>query len=381
MNSVLIGLMLLAGQASCSRLLPKPLVWNVANIDSVLADSLAGRTAEYILTRSDKYCVLNPVVVTEKNTSFAEDPHYYCSVSGYYWLDSTGVYVPRDGERNPYTKDYDADRLSEFVNRCKFLSVAHYLSGERKYYDAFVDQLRAWFIDEETYMYPSFSYAGIVPGQNDNKGKSSGIIQAYVFIDVIESILLVNAKTPLEDNVLLPVRKWFADFAEWLENGEFGAALQKAQNNIGLAYDVMLTEFYLFSGKIRKAKAIIERFPETRLYAQINENGEQKAELKRTRAFSYSLYNLSHILDFCFMTQYLGIDFYQEHQDIIDKAYAFLQQYENRQKDFPYKQITDWRSCQQELHAQLFRCERLKGDVGGVKIEQGKRIALNSLLY
>lgn len=373
--------MILWGPASCSRFLPKPEVWNVENIEQIKEDTLANRTLETILARSNKFCEAGPVVITDKKNSFAKDPHYYCSVSSYHWQDSTGAYVLRDGVRNPHTKDYDADRLSEFVNRCKFLSVAYYLTGEQKYYEAFIKQIRAWFIDEETYMYPNFSYSAVVPGQNGNRGRSSGIIQAYIFIDVIESILLINAKTPIEDSVLMPVREWFAEFAEWSENGEFGLALQQTQNNIGLAYDVMLTEMYLFSGQIKKAKAIIERFPETRLYAQINENGEQRAELKRTKAFSYSLYNLSHILDFCFITQYLGIDFYQDHQEIIDKAYAFLQQYEKRQKDFPYKQITDWNSCEQELHSQLSRRERLRKERKPLVMARNKSIAMNAVLY
>jgi len=362
--------------------LPKPMLWNVDNIDRIKVDPRCKKTLKKIIKISDVYCESKPIVVTDKIKSFVEDTHYYCSIGGYWWQDSLNPkeYVHKDGERNPMTKDYDASRLSEFSKRCSYLSVAYYITDEKKYFDSFIDQLDSWFINETSFMYPNFEYAAVIIGKNENKGRASGMIQAYSFIDVIESILLVNAKTTIDTTMINTIQRWFVDFTDWAESGRFGYSLRKSNNNTGLAYDVMLTEFYLFVRKEEEARKLYDSFLEKRLLAQIDEEGKQVAELKRTKAFSYSLFNLSHILDFCFIAQYWNPDYYQEHQERIDKAYDFLQSFENNQEEFPYQQKTDWEECKKRLNSQLQRRERLRGNVVDLFENAKHPVSLNVVL-
>lgn len=386
-STVITSLIMVLLSTSCfaQRTLPitRPLLWNVQNLERIRNDvNNYKRTYKQITKIADSYCNMLPVVLTDKDKTFAPDNHYYCSVGGYWWPDSLqeGKYVHKDGVRNSWTKKYDANRLSELKNRCIYLSAAYYLTGDKKYYSSYIRQIKAWFIDEDTYMYPNFEYAAVVPGKNKGKGRTSGMIQAYSFVDVIESLLLINICTQVERDVLLPVQKWFMDFVKWSEDGRFGTALRKANNNIGLAYDVMLTEMYLFVGNEDKAKAIVDNFAKCRLNTQIDKEGKQEAELKRSKAFSYSLFNLSHVLDFCFITKYWDLDFYRANQEVIDKAYSFLQKYENNQQLFPYQQIVEWSNCQQRLKSQLMRRERLRGNATNLFVNEGEALSLNALL-
>lgn len=361
---------------------PGPLLWNLSNLEYLKHNSTQQKkTYKRIIKEANNYCMTPPVVVTDKKHTFSPNNHYYCSLGGYWWPDSlnTGKYVHKE-VKSPLSNEYDAFRLSELRNRCSFLSVAFYLTDDSRYLECFIDQIKAWFINEDTYMYPNFEYVAVVPGKNRNKGRVSGMIQAYSFIDVIESILLVNSIRPIDDEILANLKKWFSDFVNWSEDGRFGPSLQKATNNIGVAYDIMLIEMYLFIGEERKARAIVDDFSEKRLNVQIDEEGKQKAELNRSNAYSYSLYNLSHILDFCFISNYWNLDYYTKHQDVIDRAYLYLQQYENNQEAFPYQQITEWSKCQQQLHSQLLRRERLRGNICHIFKESDSLISLNALL-
>lgn len=340
----------------------RPLVWDMTQLDKMRMNLGKSNAAKNILKTADSLCGMQPVAVTDKKKlTFEPDKHYFCSLGRYWWPDSLhpGQYVQRDGVVNPEIKEYDNARMTELVSRCKTLSRAFYISGERKYYDAFVRQLRVWFLDKETYMYPTFEYAQIVPGKNDNRGRCWGMISAYGFNTLIESIRLVNGVERIDRRTMKGVKKWFLAFADDSEK-RFGKELRKGNNNIGLAYDVTMANMYLFAGKTKKAKAIVDGFMALRLEQQIMADGSQPAELKRTKAFSYSVYNLTHVVDFCYLARYWYPDYYKEHGARVDKAFEFLGRYLEDPKKFPYQEISSWETCAKDYRKQLERIDLLK---------------------
>lgn len=322
------------------------------------------RNSEYVqevIRQADIYCLESPVVVTNKNKTFAPDNHYYCSLSCYWWPDpqNPGHYINRDGYVNPERDQYDRNKLTVLADRCQVLGKAFYLTQNDKYYHVFIRQLKAWFIDEATFMYPNFAYSQVVPGQRNNKGKSSGTIDAYPFNTVIESIRLVNSVKRIDNKTLSSLQSWFYNFAEWASQ-EYGKIMLNANNNVSLAYDVSLVNMYLFSGNDEKAKIIADSFASRRINNQIEEDGKQPAELKRTKAFSYSLYNLTHIIDFCLLARYWDEDYYEHNGKRVDAAISFLDYYINNKNRFPYQQITSWEDCRKTFDGQLKRVERLR---------------------
>lgn len=322
----------------------RPLIWNVSNLDTLRTCKSCKLYTQILLT-SDSICKLSPVTVMDKEKTFASDYHYYCSMGPYYWPDSAnikGSYILKDGQVNPERNQYDAINLIELSNRCKYLSVAFYITKDHKYYDTFIKQIRAWFIDEQTFMYPSLEYAQVIPGRQSNKGTATGFIDTYTFNDVIESVRLVNSVKRINKDAIVKLSSWFLSLADWMDSSSFGEIIQKANNNIGLAYDVTLTNFFIFSGKKTRAKKIVDSFVSYRINRQINERGQQLEELRRTKAFSYSMYNLTHIVDFLFLSTYFHSNLYSAGQEKINDAINYLQQFVEDKKSFPYKQITSW---------------------------------------
>ena len=358
--TLLLLLMILPCQAKVKN--DKPLVWDMNQLDRMRSNVAKSNAAKNILKTADSLCGTHPVAVTDKKKlTFEPDKHYFCSLGRYWWPDSLnpGKYVQRDGIVNPEIKEYDGERLTELVSRCKTLGRAFYISGERKYYDAFVQQLRVWFLDKETYMYPTFEYSQVVPGKKDNKGRCWGMISAYGFNTLIESIRLVNGVERIDRGTMRGVQKWFQTFADDSEE-RFGEELREGTNNIGVAYDVTMANMYLFANKTKKAKAIVDRFESLRLNRQIMADGSQPAELKRTKAFSYSVYNLTHIVDMCYLARYWYPNYYREQGSRVEKAFEYLGQYVEKPEKFPYQQITTWETCVKDYQKQLERIDFLK---------------------
>lgn len=329
----------------------KPLVWNNDELVSLKKDPSNSFTVLQYIQAANKICKKEPVIITQKNKTFAPDNHYYCSVGSYWWPDTlnAGRYVNKDGKTNPESLDYDITKLKRLTSQCRILSKAFFFTKDLKYYNAFVMQLRCFFLNKETRMYPTFEYAQVIPGQNNNKGRSTGMIDSYSFNTVIESIRLVDGVKIIDSRTMRGMKKWFYKFSEDSEK-RYGETMRSANNNIGLAYDVTLVNMYLFSGKESKAKQIANKFASNRLFVQINKDGRQPAELKRSKAFTYSLFNLTHIIDFCFLARYWYPSYYADHKERIDAAFCFLEQYANEESSFPYQQISSWDQCRHTLN-------------------------------
>lgn len=338
----------------------KPLIWDLNKLEQ-MRENLTTDEVRVIIGDADRYCMQAPVVITDNKMLFQPNNHYYCSVGQYWWPDSlqNGKYVNKDGEINPESREYDIVRLEDLSKRCSTLSQAFYLTRDTKYYRAFIEQLDAWFLNKETLMLPNFEYAQVVPGYHDNKGRSAGMIDAYYFNSVIEGIRLVNGVKRIDGKTLNAVRRWFRSFADWSEYTH-GDVMKTGTQNISLAYDVMVVNMYLFAGKIKKAKKIADDFAARRIYTQIKDDGSQPEELKRTNAMTYSLYNLTHILDFCYLVRYWDKDYYSKYGERIDTAFSYLQKYIDHPDAFPYQQIRQWKSCQNTFNVQNKRREVIK---------------------
>ena len=274
-----------------------PLIWYVQELDSERSVSNSKLTKS-LRSLGDTHCMESLLMVTDKQSTFAPDNHYYCSMGPYWWPDPEhpGKYINRDGYINPERSQYDREKLAALTKKSHNLSRAFYLTGDTAYFNTFVKQLQAWFVDKETYMYPNFEYAQVIPGENNNKGRSTGLIDAYDFNTIIESIRLVNSVKRIDKGTMEALQSWFSDFAEWADKGEFSKILHRANNNIGLAYDVTLVNLFLFVGKEKRAKEIVDDFAESRLNKQIMDDGTQPEELKRTNAFSYSTwYSIAYV--------------------------------------------------------------------------------------
>lgn len=316
------------------------------------------RDADKILPESD------PAVTDKEKMPPSGDKHDYISMGRYWWPNpdtEDGLpYVRRDGRSNPELKQFDRDRLGLFSMRLRRLTGAYLLAERPEYARKAASMLRTWFLDGKTRMNPHAVYAQMVPGRNNGLGRPEGVLDTYSLIDAVDAATVLERAGFLSKKEMKALRAWFADYVEWLLTSESGKGESEAKNNHGIACDVQTAVFACFAGREEVARELAEHFAERRLEPQIDAEGKQPLELARTTAFGYSVYNLTHMLDMCFVARTLGIDLYDAADGAIDRAIGYLIPFLGNQEAFPYKQIKDWQGVEQTFAQQLLRASNLK---------------------
>lgn len=292
------------------------------------------------------------------------DKHDYISMGRYWWPNpdtKDGLpYVRRDGHSNPELKKFDRDRLGRFSANLRRLTGAYLLAGRTEHARKMASMLRTWFLNERTRMNPNGTYAQMVPGHHDGLGRPEGVLDLYSLIDAVDAATVLERDNFLSKKEMKALRAWFSAYVDWLLTSESGKGEYAAKNNHGIAYDVQTVVYARFAGRDEVARELIETFAERRLEKQIEADGRQPRELARTTAFGYSTFNLTHMLDMCVAARTMGMDLYDAADGAIDRAIGYLIPFLGNQEQFPYKQIKDWRSVEQNFAQQLLRASRLK---------------------
>src|SRR5262245_57834104 len=140
---------------------------------------------------------------------------------------------------------------------------------------------------------------------------------------------------------------WFRDYLKWLRTSKGGKEEADARNNHGSWYDVQVATFALFVGEGEESvKKLLEQSKAKRIARQIEPDGRQPLELKRTKAFDYSQGNLRALFALATLGDRVGVDLWRfETADGrgIRKALDWLVPYATREKEWPYEQITGLR--------------------------------------
>lgn len=312
---------------------------------------------------ADKMLGQPPVSVMMKDKVAASgDKHDYLSQARYVWPDPTkpdGLpYVHRDGVTNPEIERLDRPRLGQMSHRVVTLTLAWYFSGKEQYAQEAARQLRAWFLNRATRMNPNLNYAQVVPGVNQGKGRCYGLIDSYSFVEMLDAVQLLEQSRAWTAADSRRLKRWFRNFAQWMTTSPQGREEDATGNNHSIAYDAQLIAFSLYAGRGEDARRILGQFAERRLRPQIQPDGSQPHELRRTLAYHYSWYNLNHIIDILLMARHRGVDIGEE--ELCFKALDFLCPYVGQDRSsWPYQQISGWDEAVQHLLADLYRAATL----------------------
>ena len=247
----------------------------------------------------------------ERNVSIVDDSlhipasgniHDYFSLARYAWPDSTKAdglpYIERDGYTNPEYYDYDRETMLKMIERVKTLTLAWFYSDSLKYADAAVEQLRTWFIRNETLMNPNLIYGQHVKGYDDYLNPT-GVLEGADLVNLIDALYILesyHAKNWKSD--LIKIKKWYRELLKWIETSKQGKLESKAPDNTGTSYDLQRFAFHLYCGDKNKAQGILESFIKNRIFRQIDERGIQTEEIQRTSSFGYCVSNITVIVDF-----------------------------------------------------------------------------------
>ena len=345
----------------------QPRVWNMETLKKANADYPA--LVEKIIKQADKYLPKTILsVVDKKKPAPSGDKHDYYSCAPYYWPDEknpSGKFIRKDGEKNTDVTTPDKNNMGTMANSVIYLSLAYNLTSEEKYAAKAVENLRIWFLNPKTRMNPNMNFGQTIQGYFDGKGRGAGMIETYKLVEMLDGVELLKKSTKFTASDKEGLQHWFSDFLNWMMTSEVGNQEYNAKNNHGTAFDVQATRYALFAGKNDIALKFINNFPSRRLFAQIEPDGKQPAELARTKALHYSAFNIVHMLDMCLIANTLNIDLLSKKSDdgrSILKAIEFMAQYAGKpQSRFPYSQINEWDADQKLLIYQLYRVDKMSG--------------------
>ena len=317
--------------------------------EAVASDKTIAAAVTDLRSRADKELKAGPFsIVTNNKPRLAPsgDKHDYVSMAPYFWPDPAkpnGLpYLRKDGRVNPEREKYDRPLLGKMSTAVGTLGLAYYLTGEEKYAEHAARLLRAWFLDAATLMNPNLNYGQFIPGINDGRG--IGIIDSVGFLKVIDAIGMLEGCRAWTKADQAGMERWFRDYLHWLQTSKNGKEEAAAANNHGSWYDVQLGAYGLFVGDADLAKKVVEDSKTKRIARQVEPDGRQPLELKRTKAFDYSRGNLDALFGLATLGDRVGVDlwsFQTKDGRSIRKALEWLIPFATGEKKWEYEQIKE----------------------------------------
>ena len=239
-----------------------------------------------VLKAADGYLREKPVTVTaSRSERSAGGLHDFFSEGDYWWPDPknpSGPYIQRDGMTNPDNFVEHRRAMMRLSVQMPALTAAWLITGQRRYADHARWHLRAWFVDEATRMNPNLQFAQAIHGRT--KGRGIGII------DTIHLVEVARAAEHLKADV--GVTQWFAEYASWMMTHPNGKEERDAKNNHGTCFAMQIAAFGKLTGDEKLLGWAREQYKTVLLPNQMGPDGSFPLELKRTKPYGYSLFNL-----------------------------------------------------------------------------------------
>lgn len=253
---------------------------------------------------------LNQPVVTvtaSHSPRSAGGEHDFFSEADYFWPDPKnpdGPYINRDGMTNPNNFNDHRNAMFNMSVYVATLTAAYELSHDQRYADAAVKHLHAWFVDPATLMNPNLQYAQAVHGRYT--GRNYGIIDTIHLMEVAQSCIVLERDGQLKDDNLKKTKKWFADYIDWLRTSQKGIDEMNTKNNHATCWAMQVAAFARFVGDEQTLEFVRDRYKNVLLPNQMGplegeegELGSFPLELKRTKPYGYSIFNLDAMCTVC----------------------------------------------------------------------------------
>ncbi len=244
--------------------------------------------------RAEKLMKEKPVTVTAstcKRSSGGKNDFY--SEGDYWWPDPanpSGPYIQKDGQTNPenFTDHRLAMiRLSEITAT---LTSEWLLTKDKRYADQVLKHLNAWFVNPSTRMNPNMLYAQAIWGRFTGRG--IGLIDAYHLVEVAQSAKILIDNHAISEKDAAKIKGWFRNFLVWMTTHQYGIDEMNAKNNHGTCWAVTASAMATLVGDKPIRKMCSDRFKTVLLPTQMAVDGSFPLELKRTKPYGYSLFNI-----------------------------------------------------------------------------------------
>lgn len=247
-----------------------------------------------VLAAADRYLRDAPITVTAaRSPRSAGGAHDYFSEGDYWWPDPASAdapYIQKDGLTNPDNFTAHRAALIRLSLIVPALAAAWMLTGRREYADHAARHLRAWFVEPDTRMNPNLLYAQAIKGRFTGRG--IGIIDTLHLVEVARAISRLEEGGVLPAATASPVRAWFAAYLRWMTTHDYGNAEREALNNHGTCWVVQVAEFARYTADDGLSGFCRQRYKTVLLPTQVAADGSFPLELRRTKPYGYSRFNL-----------------------------------------------------------------------------------------
>jgi hypothetical protein len=256
---------------------------------------------KYVLNEAQWAMQQEPMTVTATTCPrSAGTKHDFYSEGDYWWPDSTnlnGPYIQRDGMTNP--ENFVAHRLAmiRFSRIVGSLTSAYKITSDQKYVKQAIRHIYAWFVDPDTRMNPSLLYAQAIQGRVTGRG--IGIIDTIHLMEVAQAIRVIERNEAADKQTVAEAKKWFDEYINWLTTHLYGKDEMNAKNNHGTCWVMQVSAFAKLTGNQKTIEFCKERYKNVLLPDQMAHDGSFPLELKRTKPYGYSLFNLDAMAMIC----------------------------------------------------------------------------------
>jgi hypothetical protein len=256
---------------------------------------------ERILTAANQYLKEQPITITASSSlRSAGGLHDFFSEGDYWWPDPQnpgGPYIQRDGMSNPDNFVDHRRYLMRFSVEVPALAAAWKLTKDERYAEHALRHLRAWFIDGRTRMNPNLQFAQAIHGRFTGRG--IGIIDTIHLVEVARAVEVLRGSKALSGPDLAGIKLWFTHYLHWMTTHKYGQDEREAKNNHGTCWVMQVASFAHLVGDKELLDYCRDRFKTVIVPNQIALDGSFPQELRRTKPYGYSLFNLEAMAMVC----------------------------------------------------------------------------------
>lgn len=284
-----------------------------------------------------------PVTVTASSCErSAGGLHDFYSEGDYWWPvpdHPDSPYVQRDGETNPQNFVAHRQAMVRFSRVVGSLAAAYVATHDKKYLQKALIHVNAWFVDPATRMNPNLQYAQAIKGRVTGRG--IGIIDTIHLLEVAQALRLMEKAGVIPPKDLAAIKTWFREYLQWMTTHKYGLDEMNAANNHGTCWTLQVAAFATFLQDQQWISFCTNRYKEVLLPKQMADDGSFPLELRRTKPYGYSLFNLDAMAALC---QVLDLWKYTDATGkSIEKGIAWMYPYVKNKASWPFaKDVMYW---------------------------------------
>ena len=257
---------------------------------------------ERILLAAQAALKLEPITITKYRAKLSQGgPHDFYSNADYFWPDPAkpnGLpYINHDGQSNPANFSQHRMAMRDLRDAVAALAAAYKITGDNRYAAKAAALLRVFFLDPQTRMNPNLQYAQAVPGSSP--GRSWGIIDGLHLIEIPQAIAVLEKSPAFPPELVAGLKQWFQEMTDWMLTSKNGKAEAAAKNNHAVAFWLQVACYSRFTGDQTNLAECRRRFKQVFVPDQMALDGSFPLELKRTKPYGYSIFQLDNMATLC----------------------------------------------------------------------------------